>query len=248
MLALSSLALALTISLPAFFSMNSPQQSNPETARIEIYSIETLTVTDEQFLTGAKDGKPARIGGELRLPRGTARVPAVVLIHGSAGVGANIDGWAKELNSIGVAAFVVDSFTGRGITQTISDQSLLSSFSMMVDAYKALELLSKHPRIDPTRIAVMGFSKGGFVALYSSMKRFQRLWGPPDLEFAAYIAFYPRCDTAFLEDENVSDHPIRLFHGAADDYIPVGPTRRHARGVDHRHRVRDPGRVRPDPG
>jgi dienelactone hydrolase len=136
-----------------------------------------------------------------------------------------VDGWAKQLNSIGVAAFILDSFTGRGITQTITDQSQLSSFSMIVDGYKALKILSKHPRVEPSRIAVMGSSKGGFAALYSSMRRFQGLWAPPGLEFAAYLPFYPRCDTVFLEDQNISDHPVRVFHGSADDYIPIGPTR-----------------------
>ena len=35
------------------------------TDRIEIYSIDALTLTDQQFLTGAKGGKPARIAGLL---------------------------------------------------------------------------------------------------------------------------------------------------------------------------------------
>ena len=209
-----------------------PQITNANTARLEIYSIETLTLTDQQFLLGAKDGAPVRIGAELRLPPGMARIPAVVLIHGSGGVGANIDGWAQALNVMGIAALILDSFTGRGISQTITDQSQLSSFSMIVDAYKGLELLSRHPRIDPVRIAVMGFSKGGFAALYSSMKRFQRLWSAPGIEFAAYISFYTRCDALLLDDEIVSDRPIRVFHGSADDYVPVGPTRRYVERLE----------------
>jgi predicted esterase len=67
----------------------------------------------------------------------------------------------------------------------------------------------------------MGFSKGGFVALYSSMRRFQRVYGPESAEFAAYIPFYARCDTPYIDDEQVSDHPIRLFHGVDDDYVPI---------------------------
>ncbi len=220
-----SLSIALPFLFSVLFSIVLPQISNAETARLEIYSIETLTLTDKQFLLGLKDGKAARIGAELRLPPGTNRIPAVVLIHGSGGVGANVDGWAQELNSIGIAALILDTFTGRGITQTITDQSQLSSFSMIVDAYKGLELLSHHPRIDPQRIAVMGFSKGGFAALYASMKRFQKIWVPSGLEFAAYIPFYTRCDTPYIDDENLSDHPIRFFHGAADDYVPVEPTK-----------------------
>lgn len=219
----SPTSLAWATSLPVLFSAVLPQIVNA--ARLEIYSIETWTLTDKQFLLGAKDGAPTHIGAELRLPSGTARIPAVVLIHGSGGVGANVDAWAHALNSMGIAALILDTFTGRGISQTITDQSQLSSFSMIVDAYKGLELLFRHPRIDPERIAVMGFSKGGVASLYSSMKRFQRLWGTPGIEFAAYISFYTRCDAPLLEDEIVSDRPIRLFHGSVDDYVPVEPNR-----------------------
>ena len=197
-----------------------------DTARIDLHTIPTVTLTAEQFLTGAKDGKPATISGELRIPRlGTDRLPAVVLVHGSGGVGANVHRWAEELNGIGVSAFIVDTFTGRGIVNTATDQSQLHSLAMMVDAFRALDLLAKHPRVDPARIGVMGFSKGGVTALYASVKRFQRLHGSARVEFAAYVPFYAPCNTTYIEDEAVSDKPIRLFHGIADDYVPVAPCR-----------------------
>ena len=197
-------------------------------ARIEIHSFETTTLSDKEFLTGVREGKTARISAELRLPSGTGRFPAVILVHGSAGVGANVDQWAQELNGIGVAAFILDSFTGRGIVQTIADQSQLENFTMIVDAYRALELLSKHSRIDASRIAIMGFSKGGFAALYSSLTRFQQMHGPKNVEFAAYIPFYGRCETRFIDDEKLSSRPVRMFHGAADDWVPVEPCQHYA--------------------
>jgi len=198
-----------------------------QTARIEINSFETVTLSDKQFLMGSNDGIPARISAELRLPPGTTKVAAVILVHGSNGIGANVDQWAREMNGIGVAAFLLDSFTGRGITQTVTDQSQLGHLAMIFDAYRALHLLSGHARIDPSRIAVMGFSKGGFVALYASLKRFLRVYGPKGLEFAAYIPFYAPCNTIYREDELVSDRPIRLFHGAGDDYVSVEPCRKY---------------------
>jgi dienelactone hydrolase len=97
--------------------------------------------------------------------------------------------------------------------------------AMIGDAYRALELLVTHPRIDPARIAVMGFSKGGVVALYSALTRFQRLHGPAGARFAHHIAFYPGCYYTFVGDLAVSDRPIRLFHGTADDLAPIEPCR-----------------------
>jgi dienelactone hydrolase len=197
------------------------------TARIEIHPFVTATVTDKEFLTGAKDVMQAEIGGELRLPSATVRVPAVILVHGSGGVGANVDRWAKELNGIGVAAFLIDSFTGRGIVETITDPSRLANLSMIVDAYRALELLSMHSRIDASRIALMGFSRGGSVALYASLKRFRRMHGSDGVEFAAHLPFYAQCNTAYIGDEEVSDRPIRLFHGVVDDYVSIEPCRKY---------------------
>jgi dienelactone hydrolase len=207
--------------------MHSPDNSKPSAARFEIHSFESVTLTDRQFLTGVHQSTPVRIGAELRLPVGAARVPAVVLLHGSAGIGANVDRWAGEVNEIGAAAFLVDSFTGRGITQTVTDQSQLGSLAMILDAYRALDLLTKHPGIDASRILVMGFSKGGFATLYASLKRFQRMYGTPGLEFSAYLPFYPACSIAYIDDEKVTARPIRIFHGAADNYVPVEPCRKY---------------------
>jgi dienelactone hydrolase len=205
-----------------------------QTSKTEIHSFDSLTLTNKQFLIGAKNGTPARISGALRLPKGNARVPAVILVHGSAGIGANVDCWAQEFNGIGVAAFLLDCFTGRGIVQTITDQSQLGHLAMIVDAYRALDLLSKHARIDALRIAIMGFSKGGFVALYSSLERFQRMHSLGDTKFSAHIAFYAPCNTSYIGDEEVSDCPILLFHGTGDNYVSIEPCRNYVERLRRR--------------
>jgi dienelactone hydrolase len=195
-------------------------------ARIELRAIETLTLTDQQFLTGDKNGKAVTIAGELRFPRGaaTGRLPAVILQHGSGGVGPGPEVWAKYFNEMGIAAFVVDSMSGRDIVSTSANQALLGRLNMVLDGYRSFDVLASHARIDPARIAIMGFSRGGQSTLYASLKRFQQMWDPK-ANFAAYIPLYASCTTTFIGDTDVGPAPIRQFHGLADDYVTIGPCR-----------------------
>jgi dienelactone hydrolase len=194
-------------------------------ARTEVRPIETLTLSDQQFLTGDKRGQTSIIAGELRLPqRASGRLPTVILLHGSGGPGAREEFWSKTFNEMGVASFLVDSFSGRGLTSVSADQARLGRFNMILDAYRAHGAISTHPRIDRTRIALMGFSRGGQSALYASLKRFQQAWDP-EISFAAYIPLYASCNATLIGDTDVSAVPIRMFHGSADDYVPVAPCR-----------------------
>ena len=126
-------------------------------ARLEVIPLATTTLTTQQFLGGDNAGKPAEIAGALLIPRpGAERLPAVVLIHGAGGIGANVERWSEELNSAGYAVLLVDSFSGRGVTNTMDDLDRLSQVGVIVDAYRALSLLAAHPHIDGKRVAIMG--------------------------------------------------------------------------------------------
>jgi dienelactone hydrolase len=186
-----------------------------------LYQIPTLTLSDQQFLTGNAAGTPVIIVGQLRIAQGSGRLPVVVLQHASSGYDARIDVWSRELNEIDVSTFALDGFTARGLTDINSNQSLLGRTNFILDVYRALEILAKHPRVDPARIALMGFSRGGQATLYASLKRFHQLWNKSGVEFVAYVPFYPDCMTTFLSDADTVDRPIRIFGGVKDDYNPI---------------------------
>jgi len=194
--------------------------------RIEILAVHSKTFSGEEYLRGDAAGKDVSLGGELRLPFAVlqGKVPAVVLVHGSGGIASNADSWARLLNESGIAVFILDSFSGRGIKSTVEDQSQLDSVAMMYDAYRALDVLASHPSIRPDRIAVMGFSKGAVAAVFSASDRFVAKYGGAN-HFAAHVGMYTPCNTRFDGDTKVSRAPIRLFHGVSDDYVSVAACR-----------------------
>jgi dienelactone hydrolase len=201
--------------------------SHDMAARTELHSIETLTLSDAQFLSGDTNGKATTTTGQLRIATGSGRLPVVVLQHGSGGMAANIEMWAREFNAMGVSTFALDGFTGRGLTQVNTNQALLGRLNFILDIYRALEVLANHPRVDSQRIALIGFSRGGQAALYASLKRFNKMWNKSGIEFAAYIPFYPDCATTFVSDTDIADRPIRIFGGTPDDYNPIALCKAH---------------------
>jgi len=190
-------------------------------SRVEIYAIPSLTISDRQFLTGDANGTPVTVAGEFRIAQGSGRLPVVVLMHGSSGVGAASEAWVHNFNAMGISTFVIDGFSGRGLTSVSLNQALLGRLNLIVDIYRALDILAHHPRVDPDRIVLMGFSRGGQAALYASLDRFNKLWNKSGVQFAGYIPFYPDCSTRYSTDIEVAARPIRIFHGTPDDYNPV---------------------------
>ena len=140
-----------------------------------------------------------------------------MLVHGSGGLRNEREGfWGRELVSAGIAVLAIDSFTPRGISSTVADQSRIKTSQMVLDAFGALAYLAKLPAIDANRVAVMGMSRGGAVALQSAD---ERAAPPGALRFAAHIPLYPGCTTQYRAPR--MRKPILMLIGANDDYTGV---------------------------
>jgi len=191
--------------------------------RAEIYSIPSLTISDKQFLQGDKNGKEVTVNGILRFPPKpvSQKIPVIFLVHGSSGIGPNVEYWSNHFLGEGYATFSLDGFTGRGLTVVGPNQALLGRLNLILDSYRAMEILAKHPRLDSSKFVMMGFSRGGQAALFASVDRFNKQWNKSGTVFAAHIPFYADCVTSYIGDDKTTGKPIQLHHGKADDYNPI---------------------------
>ena len=98
-------------------------------------------------------------------PEGTAVVPGVILLHGSAShkneVGDLYLRLAEQLASNGIASIRID-FAGTGDSPV--DYTHYTLKTAVRDAEVALAFLRSQPQVDDHRIGVVGFSQGGLIA------------------------------------------------------------------------------------
>jgi len=169
-------------------------------------------------------GSPQPLQGYLRQTSRTGPSPAVVLLHSCNGNWLRLDErWGKRIGSWGYVTLTVDSFGPRGLKDTCNNGAPVD---LAFDAYRALNFLVRQPFVDPARVAVLGFSQGGWLALTSvehgSMEQTSQN------KFRAAIAFYPRC-LGFKGDMTVS---TLILIGELDDWTPAGECRNMVDGRD----------------
>jgi dienelactone hydrolase len=97
-------------------------------------------------------------------------------------------------------------------------------------AYQTLRYLAGHPRIDPMRVGIMGFSWGGIITVLTSSEELTRQYTGGKLRFAAHLGIYPLCWThhtvlagtakSFKPSvyERVTGRPVHILAGDKDDF------------------------------
>jgi dienelactone hydrolase len=164
-----------------------------------------------------KDGSPLILTGVLTKPEGNGPFPAVVLLHGWCGHEfgkPRSEAWSNRLVKWGYVTLQLDSIGPRNASNDCSDKTYAFSMALarVKDAYDAKNHLSKLPIIDRNRIALMGWSHGGWTALYALLKQIK----PQNkvTPFKAGIAFYPYCDMPLYN----LNAPLLILIGESDDW------------------------------
>ncbi len=162
------------------------------------------------------------IGARFQEPQNpTAKPPAVIILHGTAGVRYSGVYYATALNAAGIATLEVDQWGGRGLPGGASSRPAHLG-DMLPDVAGALRLLAARTDIDTTRIGLMGSSMGGIETMLTMTRHNSDAVLGDGVHFKAAAALYPICwiynhvpDADFTD---LVDAPVRILVGTEDDY------------------------------
>ncbi len=156
-----------------------------------------------------------RVTGYLVKPDGEGPYPAIVLMHGCAGIWEWDEVWSDRLVGWGYVVLVVDSLTPRGQTYQCDGRgSPVAPWSRALDAYGAKMHLLTLSVVDPTSIAVFGMSHGGMAVLEIIKRATSK--GLAITPFQAAVALYPLCG----EPEAINT-PTLVLIGGKDNWTPA---------------------------
>ncbi len=160
-------------------------------------------------------------------PGATNVLPAVVVLP-------DLDGpkpghefaYGELLARRGYVALVVDSFARRGCRDRAPARRLLcvTEAAMLADAFAGLRLVAGHPRVDPSRIAALGFGVGGMVGVMAAYRQLRDLFVLDGLQFAAHISYYG-CPAPRFDRSETTGAPVLLLLGEVDEAVSIRRTR-----------------------
>ncbi len=150
------------------------------------------------------------IPAELKLPPGKGPFPAVIVLHGCAGIGQSQFIWARRLNGWGYAALIPDSLTPRDVKRVCEPaaQGLVTPEDRVGDVGSAAAWLRNSPKIDPTRIGVLGLSHGGTTVVMATRRAYA------GFGLRAAVDYYGPC----VDPASHGTVPLLVLAGEADDW------------------------------
>jgi len=167
------------------------------------------TVSESQ-LTFESGGKPIRI--DAYLPDTTGPHPTVLALYGSGGGVSGMNEPATMLAEQGFAVFVLHYFDRTGTTEATDKQTIFRNFPAWgKTVWDAISHLEKNPQVDASRIGVLGFSLGAYLALSVASV---------DSRVQAVVEFFgglPKEMRFFMRRLC----PTLILHGEADATVPV---------------------------
>lgn len=158
------------------------------------------------YLSG---GKP--VGIDVFVPPQPGEYPIVLALHGSSGLYSGSAQFPQMLADRGFAVFLPHFFETTGTSWASPPIIRDNAPTWIIAISDALDFAQDHPRTNRSRIGIVGFSLGAYLALglasqQSRVKAVVDFFGgmPPD--FAGQIRHLP---------------PVLILHGDHDSVVPV---------------------------
>ena len=155
------------------------------------------------------------IDGNLYKPEGNGQFPAVVVLHGCAGIDYHFRTWAEQLVEWGYVALIVDSFGPRSVDRVCGKSYRVPDIVRAEDSYGAAIYLKQLPYVDSDNIGLIGFSHGGWTGLRAVQKNFPYSVNMETIPFKAAVLFYPSC--YYGQDQYIAV-PTLILIGEKDDW------------------------------
>jgi len=169
-----------------------------------------------------------RLKSYLYRPAGDGPFPAVVALHGCAGlagrsgpVAGRYRDWGERLATAGFVVLFPDSFGSRGLPSqcSVRERSVRTARERVADAIAARRWLQGQKWVVANRVSLLGWQNGGGAALWTVRRR-TRTGAEDGPDFRSAVVLYPGCRT-LRATEWSARVPTLVLVGAADDWGPA---------------------------
>src|SRR5687768_5622697 len=174
----------------------------------------------------------------MLLPSADRPVPAALLLHGYSSTKERlIDGMGRALAARGIAALAIDLPLHGSRDDALFEQARSNPLSLMqhwraafAEARAAVQYLSSHPPIANDRVALLGYSLGGYIALITAanepLAKGVVIAASGDLPATPWTAMMRTIADPIAAAKALNGRPLLMLHGRTDRTIPAAQAER----------------------
>ena len=177
------------------------------------------------YVDGVENDEKFTIPGLLTFPDDNQEKYPVMIMVMNSGCGLYKREFTngEDILRAGVGILEIDNCKPRGLS--IFNQIGAGNFNILnpwmgaADALFALKFLQNHPKVDPDKIGIMGFSWGGQVTMWTGLDIIRKSIVGEDKDFSLRVSYYPYCRS--FDVPNYSKNKLHFFIGEKDAAPPV---------------------------
>lgn len=147
----------------------------------------------------------------------TGKRPGVIVAHEWWGLNDYVKSRAEKLAELGYVAFALDMYGDQRVTEHAQEAGgWMKQITENVDQWQAralagLDVLKQHERVDPERLAAVGYCFGGATVM-------QMAYAGADLD--GVVSFHGSLPPATEEQQKQIRSSVLVAHGSADSFVP----------------------------